>query len=143
VNEISFEVSGFPPAKNEALSMLGPRHSHAPRVRLLLEAAQRACGGHAFVPIQEGWVALDVVVCTTEDQDPWDATNYLGGIGDVLENKSHRGALDHLGDLASVWLYRNDRQIKEVAYRQGTSDRVSYTVTVRTIDRSLARRKVA
>jgi hypothetical protein len=36
---------------------------------------------------------------------------------DVLENKSHRGQLDHLGDLATFWLYRNDRQIKEVSYQ--------------------------
>jgi hypothetical protein len=28
-----------------------------------------------------------------------------------------RGPLDHLGDLATVWLYRNDRQIEEVSYR--------------------------
>ena len=134
MNAISFDVPGYPPAKNEALSMLGPRHSHAPRVRLLLEAAQRACRGSAFVPIEEGWVGLDVVVCAPESRDPWDATNYLGGIGDVLENKSHRGALDHLGDLASVWLYRKDRQIKEVTYRQVASERASYTVTVRTLD---------
>jgi hypothetical protein len=40
--EISFTVEGFPPAKNEALSMLGERHSHRPRVLLLLQAAQQA-----------------------------------------------------------------------------------------------------
>mgnify|MGYP000979540003 FL=1 len=41
----------------------------------------------------------------------------LGGIGDVLESKRHRGALDHLSDLAAVSLYENDRQIQAVTYR--------------------------
>lgn len=40
-NQVSFDVPGFPPAKNEALSMLGAGHSHAPRVRLLLERARQ------------------------------------------------------------------------------------------------------
>jgi hypothetical protein len=35
-NQVVLEVPGYPPAKNEALSMLGAGHSHAPRVRLLL-----------------------------------------------------------------------------------------------------------
>jgi hypothetical protein len=49
----------------------------------------------------------------------------------VLEDKSHRGPLEHLGALAAVRLYRNDRQIKQVAYREDESAQVGYTVTVR------------
>ncbi len=48
---------------------------------------------------------------------PSDATNYLGGVADVLEAKGHRGRLDHLGPLAAVALYDNDRQIREVHFR--------------------------
>lgn len=61
--------------------------------------------------------------------NPADAINYLGGIADVLENKSHRGTLDHLG-LAVVGLYANDHQIKQISYRELADNNVSYTVTV-------------
>jgi hypothetical protein len=49
----------------------------------------------------------------------------------VLEEKSHRGALEHLGALATVRLYRNDRQIKRVTCCEEESAQVAYTVTVR------------
>uniref|UniRef100_UPI00193974AC hypothetical protein n=1 Tax=Nocardioides caldifontis TaxID=2588938 RepID=UPI00193974AC len=65
--------------------------------------------------------------------EAWDATNYLGGIADVLEQKTNRGAaVEHLRDLADVWLYRNDRQIKRVSYREETRDTAGhgYWVTV-------------
>lgn len=58
----SFDVVGYPPAKNEALSMLGAGHSHAPWVRLFLEAAQRECQKQAFVPVKDWHVAPDVVI---------------------------------------------------------------------------------
>jgi hypothetical protein len=35
---ISFRVEGYPPAKNEALSILGKGHSHAKRVRDLVKS---------------------------------------------------------------------------------------------------------
>jgi hypothetical protein len=128
---ITFNVLGYPPAKNEALSILGTGHSHAPRVRLLLEAAAQACQSQSFMPLDDGPVSLDVVFRCPAGQNPADATNYLGGIADVLEEKSHRGSLEHLGTLAAVRLYRNDRQIKQVAYREDVSAEVGYTVTVR------------
>ena len=127
---ISFDVPGYPPAKNEALSMLGTGHPHGPRVRLLLEAAKAACAAHAFTPADDGHIALDVTLRCPPGQNPADATNYLGGIADVLEDKSHRGPLDHLGTLATVRLYRNDRQIKQVSYRETGADQPSYTVTI-------------
>lgn len=132
-NAISFEVEGYPPAKSEALSMMGAGNPHAPRVRLLLQAARCALQEHAFTPIREAWVALEVVLHAPADQDPWDATNYLGGIADVMEDKSRRGGLDHLGEFATIWLYRNDRQIKPVAYRQVASGHAGYAVTIRTV----------
>jgi hypothetical protein len=133
VNQVSFNVPGFPPAKNEALSMLGSGHSHASRV-LLLELAGQACGAQGFVPVGKGHVALDVVVRAPAGQNPAGATNYLGGIGDALEDKSSRGPLDHLGPLRTVWLYRNDRQITQVSYREVESGQVGYTVTIRSLN---------
>ncbi len=92
---LMIEVAGFPPAKNEALSMLGAGHSHAPRVVALLGAAKDALEASGFVPVEGGTVALDVVVYAPPDRDAWDATNYLGGIADVLEeptpNQPKRG----------------------------------------------------
>jgi hypothetical protein len=134
VNQISFSVSGYPPAKSEAKSMLSAGHQHATRVRLLLEAAERALREHAFAPVETEQIALDLVVHAAPGQSPWDATNYLGGVADVLEDKSRRGSLPHIGDLASVWLYRNDQQIKAITYREVTADRASYVVIVRRID---------
>ena len=58
----------------------------------------------------------------------WDATNYLGGVADVLEAKSRRRNLDHLAELAGVSLYVNDRQIREVQYTHEVSMSTSYTV---------------
>ena len=133
-NQVSFDVPGFPPAKNEALSMLGAGHSHAPRVRLLLEQAQQAAATQGFTPVGVSPVGLDVVLYAPDGSNPGDATNYLGGIADVLENKAHRGTLDHLGGLANVWLYRNDLQIKAVSYHETEADSVSYTVTIRELD---------
>lgn len=130
---ITFHVLGYPPAKSEAKSMLSIGHSHATRVRLLLGAASDALRTHkTFQPIDEGEIALELVVHAPHDQEPWDATNYLGGVADVLEDKSRRGsATDHLDNLASIWLYRNDRQIKQISYRQQYAAIAAYDVTIR------------
>ncbi len=60
-----------------------------------------------------------------------DATNYLGGIADVLESEAKRliaqpGSVDHLCDLAQVGLYDDDRQIKEITYREVEGDHAEY-----------------
>jgi hypothetical protein len=118
---------GWSPAKSEALSMLGPGHNHADRVVALLEVAQSALAATSFRPF-DGPIGLDVTLRAPTGKDPWDATNYVGGIGDVLEDKSGRNMrLDHLGPLAAVALYvnGNDRQIREVHYRQVPSDRAT------------------
>jgi hypothetical protein len=128
---LMIRVPGLPPAKNEALSMLGAGHSHAPRVLNLLRAAKDALHRSSFVPVEKGPVALEVVVHAPPGRDPWDATNYLGGIADVLEEKSRRGTLEHLGELRHVWVYQNDRQIKEVSYRQLEASDAHYTVRIR------------
>src|SRR4051794_35756663 len=98
--EISFEVGGYPPAKGEALSMLGPRHGHAPRVLELLKAAREAAESAGFDSFGSQWIGMEVQVYCPDDHLRSDSTNCLGGVGDVLEDKAHRGKLDHLGDLA-------------------------------------------
>jgi hypothetical protein len=127
MTDISFTVNGLPPAKSEAKSMLASGHDHADRVSALLEAARNALGADQEPLFPDGSLTLDVVLeCPT--QPPSDATNYLGGIADVLEAKQHRGALEHLGDLASVALYGNDRQIQEVHYRWERAAQTCYRV---------------
>lgn len=121
-------MEGYPPAKGEALSMLGVAHSHAPRVTRLLEAARDEASRSGFTGLGSQPIGLEVVVLCPRDRNRSDATNYLGGIGDVLESKAHRGQIEHLGDLSQVALFDNDRQIEEVRYRWEESAEASYTV---------------
>lgn len=110
--------------------MLGAKHSHAPRVAALLEAARAAVDDGAS-SLGEGPIGLEVVLRCSRDRLRSDATNYLGGIADVLEEKAHRtGQLDHLGELADIALYANDRQIEEVRYRWEDAADPSYSVTL-------------
>ena len=101
---------------DEALSVLGAGHSHAERVVDLLTAARFSIEADEFVPCAAEPVGSDIALYAPVDRDPRDATNYLGGIADVLEDKSYRGSLGHLGELRRVSVYRNDRQIKQVTY---------------------------
>ncbi len=61
---------------------------------------------------------------------PSDATNFLGGVGDVLQDKVLGRNLDvsHLDDLASVALYADDRQIREILYAEQAAEQPRYTV---------------
>jgi hypothetical protein len=131
---LTFTVDGYPPAKAEATSMLGGGHPHRARVRALLEAAAAAAtADNEFSAQLTERVGLELVLYTPEAPAS-DATNYLGGVGDVLESKTHRGALEHLGELASVALYANDRQIQEVHYRREPADEPRYTVRMWVLD---------
>lgn len=126
---IDFEIAGLPPAKSEAKSMLAEGHPHAPRVRALLIAAQDAMTSHGFPGFGSTPLGMDVVLTTGGLQHTSDATNYLGGIADALEDKGHRAMyVAHLGDLGAVALFDNDRQLREVHYRQQYGERDSYTV---------------
>ncbi len=124
---IEFDVEGLPPAKSEAKSMLGIGHPHEPRVRRLLEAVVATVNRVGFPGFGDRRIALEVVL-RCAGNPPSDATNYLGGIADVLEAKGHRGRLDHLGDLASVALYDNDRQVRSVHYCHVEARPAGYTV---------------
>lgn len=110
--------------------MLGAGHSHSDRVRALLVAAREALADQAVQQFGAQQIGLSVTIFSPDGEVPGDATNYLGGIGDVLEDKSRRGALDHLGDLAGTSLFENDRQIREVAYRIERSQETQYEVRI-------------
>ncbi|MFY1703021.1 hypothetical protein ACN28G_14960 [Micromonospora sp. WMMA1923] len=130
-SEIIFDVPGWPPLKNEAKSMLAGGHPHAGSVRTLLEAAAAASQRVGWTTVDVD-IALDVVVRTPAGRPPGDATNYLGGIGDVLQGKSHRADIDlsHLAALRDVALYVDDRQICRVTYLVEHAASASYSVRV-------------
>ncbi|RZU72660.1 hypothetical protein EV384_1033 [Micromonospora kangleipakensis] len=127
--EIAFDVPGWPPTKNEATSLLSAGHSHAARVRALLNAAGQAAARLGWSPLA-CQIALDLVV-RGPNQAPSDATNYLGGVGDVLQVKA-TGNLDlaHLGALRQVALYLDDRQVRQIRYTEEWAEQPSYTVRI-------------
>jgi hypothetical protein len=132
--DLTLSVVGWPPAKNEAKSLLAPGHAHAGRVTALLEAAQHAtedAGGAVLFGARP--IGLELTVMSP-DEPPADATNFLGGVGDVLEVKTRRGALEHLGPGAAVGLYENDRHIHEVRYRWRRAAEVGYVVRLWELD---------
>ena len=135
MGEIRFTVSGLPPAKGEALSMLGPKHPHALRVRALLDAARLALQDGAW-QLTGNPIGLELVVGLARGAHRSDATNYLGGIGDVLQDKvrSFRGRdLSHLGALRQVALYHDDSQIREIRYSEASARTGTYSVRVWTL----------
>jgi len=87
--------------------------------------------------VSTGWttttqpVGLELIIHAPAGE-AWDATNYLGGVADALQNKSRVGAIDlgHLGQLRGVALFENDRQIKEVHYRENPAASARYSVRV-------------
>lgn len=131
-DEVRFTVEGLPPAKNEAKSMLAAGHPYADRVLHLLRAAGGATTGEKSPLFGRDALGLELIVYS-QSEPPSDATNYLGGVGDVLEAKAHRGVLAHLGQLADVALYLNDRQFQEVHYRWEPGVPTRYSVRLWTL----------
>lgn len=97
MREVQFTVPGFPPIKNEAKSMLAAGHGDAPRVMMLLRAAHEAIGDAIQPLFSVEPLGLELSL-ESEHEPPADATNFLGGVADVLEAKGRRGALPHLAD---------------------------------------------
>ncbi len=134
-SRITFTVGGRSPSKAGSPSDLGPRSRHPERVVALLEAARdemrrTGCRGFGGAPVR-----LEVEIRTGPGEAPWDSTNLLGGIADVLDSKAHKqlaqpGLLDHLGGLVDVALYDDDRQIKEIIYREVEHPNEEYVITV-------------
>lgn len=125
--EISFEVEGRPPAKS-GQSVFGARHSHGPRVLALLSAARDEAQRLGFHGFGLAPIGLELRVACDRDHHRSDATNYLGGVSDVLDHKARRTNLDHLGDLARFGLYADDGQIEEVRFAWEASESPSYAV---------------
>ena len=131
--EVTFQVEGWPPAKNEATSMLAAGHPHANRVTQLLEAARDAMDQSLQTLFPNEHLALEMTL-ESPSPPPADATNFLGGVGDVLENKGHRGALEHLGAHVNVAVYSNDRQIQEIHYRWRRAPTIRYRIRIAPIE---------
>lgn len=131
-----FEISvpGLPPPKSQR-SIFGIRSKHHRRLLLLLAEAHREKSRLGFRGFGTAPLAIEVELRAPKDEQPGDATNYLGGIADALEVKKHRmkasGSLDHLEYRQHVGLYDNDRQIKEIVYREVEDVTKGYTVWLR------------
>ncbi|MDW5328072.1 hypothetical protein [Plantactinospora sp. KLBMP9567] len=128
---LSFEVSGPPPVKTEALSIFAAGHRQAARVRTLLQAACAAAQRSGWTALTEP-VALEIVLRCPPGRRTSDAATLIGGIGAVLQDKKRATdiGLAHLGVLADVALYVDDRQIQRVSYREEPAEEMSYLVRV-------------
>lgn len=130
---IEFEVDGQPPLKGEALSLMNAKHKQLNRVVALLSAVQRLKSSNSNNGFGSHLIRLEVEVRCTTLPPKGDATNYLGGIGDILQARKPQGS-DHLGELAGLSLFDDDRQFVEIAYRATLSEADSYTVRLSRID---------
>jgi hypothetical protein len=125
---ITVTVHGYPPAKSEAKSVLtNPRCAQS--VRQLLQAVHDEVGAVHYPVYSTERLGMEVTL-TSDRKQPSDATNLLGGIADVLQDKSRRTDLSHLDRLQSVALFRNDEQLHELCYRFTHGDPEEYRVRV-------------
>jgi hypothetical protein len=130
-SELAFVVEGLPPAKGEARSILAAGHPHNERVVRLLEAARRSQRDSGLQPIKNPvTVGLEVVVQVSEGTAPGDATNYLGGIGDVLQKRRVNIPAENPAAPVSCSAFDDDGQIREVHYREQLGDHICYWVRI-------------
>lgn len=99
-------------------------------MRRLLEAASSAIGSRECL---DGGIELDVTIAAPSRRPLPDATNMLGGIGDVLQRRATGAIVDHLGPLADVACFHDDAQIQQLQYRRLDAEELSYTVVIRTV----------
>ena len=125
---LAFEVRGMPPQKTETLSILSAGHRQAERVRVLLLAALAAAQQSGWTPVRTA-VALEVVVRGSAEH-VGSAPRFLAGVADVLSDKRGRLTGTHLGVLADVTLFADERQIRSISYREEPADEPSYLVRV-------------
>lgn len=142
LDRISFTVPGRPPSKAGSPGPLSANSKHRDRTVALLEAAKTEIERTGFQGFGSSSVRLEVEVRSGSGEPPWDATNLLGGIADVLDSKAHKqlaqpGSLDHLGELAEIGLYDDDRQIQEVSYRVVDHPEAEYVITITRTNRHL------
>jgi len=130
---IEFEVLGQPSIKGEALSLMNANHKQLNRVVALLSAVQSLKSMGNASGFGSRLIRLEVEVRCATLPPKGDATNYLEGIGDVFQTRKPQG-IEHLGKLAGLSLFDDDRQIIETAYRAALSDADSYTVRLSSIE---------
>ena len=105
-------VEGFPPAYDSGFSILNLKHPRYPLVQKLLEAAKKAMQGkQLFV----GNISLEIEHEIFMGDRRTDAINIIGGIANVLEGI----------------VYSDDNQVKEVHFRQASSQRDLYKIRIR------------
>jgi hypothetical protein len=122
VAELTVEVNGqLPPLKDEAKSLLSPGHGQAPRVLALVQAVHEAKGRESFEGFGGRRIGMELVVRPV-GAAVGDATNALGGVGDVLQARRVNLDLAYLGELADAFLYADDAQIREVIYREESGE---------------------
>lgn len=129
---IEFEVRGWPPKKSEAKSLFSATHPKADRVRELLKAAHDAAQ-HGGWSVVTGEVSLELTIYGPS-RPGGDATNFLGGVADVLQGTApHNVSVTHLGDLAAVGLYTDDKQISRISYLEQPAAEPFYRIRVSTL----------
>ncbi len=128
--EIRLTTNGLPPAKNTAISIFNPSHPHHPRVIALLHKVKEALDSSSWDPTERRRVGIELVMTETPDGFPGDATNYLGGVADVLQSNRVNADLSHLGELDKTSLYLDDNQIREVRYSVERGATLRYRVRV-------------
>ncbi|AXO35456.1 hypothetical protein ACGF5H_25350 [Micromonospora chalcea] len=128
---LSFEVSGLPPVKTEALSIFAAGHRQATRVRTLLQAACTAAQRTGWTPLT-GPVEVDLTLRCPPGHRTSDASTLLGGVCAVLQDKKRVATigLAHLGVLVDVALWSDDRQIRRLSYVEEPAEEFSYLVRV-------------
>ena len=129
--EIALTVEGCPPAKSEAKSIFSKGHPHHSRAIDLLREMKRALADSPHWDRTETRsVGLELAIVETRGQVcQSDATNFLGGVADTLQANRYKGG-DVPRDFASVSLFRDDRQIREVRYSVESGDALGYRLRV-------------
>jgi Holliday junction resolvase RusA-like endonuclease len=126
---IEFEVKGLPPKKSEAKSLFAVDHTKDDRVTALLKAVHDAMQCDDWNTVT-GWVALELTIYCPDRPDG-DATNFLGGVADVLQGKAPLNVdVTHLQDLAVIGLYADDKQINQILYQELPASEVRYRIRV-------------
>lgn len=130
---VEISVVGYlPPAKGEAKSMLADGHSQRERVLQLLEAARIVMADRE---VFTGDLRIEVTVDAPRSHRLPDATNLLGGIGDVLQARPTGADVQHLGLLANVACFRDDAQIQQINYERLDVGEVGYRITIQQLER--------
>ena len=128
---LTFEVSGLPPVKTEALSIFAAGHRQATRVRTLLQAACTAAQRTGWTPLT-GPVEVDLTLRCPPGPRPSDPPPRHGGVCGGLQDKKRVAniGLAHLGVLVDVALWSDDRQIRRLSYVEEPAEEFSYLVRV-------------